>query len=95
MPIDKPTAAKIYVRLANLRSRLSVEPGLTAVLEDNVLTVTGTATGRKEIITCARRPDDHGTLWFYDHDRESIVEADNITDAAVHLAARVRQQADG
>ena len=93
MAIDQHTAAQIYVRLANLESRLATHRDVRATLHDNRLTVTG-PDGRKEYITCARRQDDGGNLWFYDLDRRPVEQADRLTDAAMRIAARVREPAD-
>lgn len=94
MAIDAHTAAQIYTRLANLQSVLERERDLHSSLTDGRLTIACFQTGRKEYVTCARRPDDAGRLWYFDHDRRPVIEADNLTDAAVLLGGRVRAGLD-
>ncbi|REE97142.1 hypothetical protein [Thermomonospora umbrina] len=45
------------------------------------------------LITCRRRTDDGGDLWFFTADGEPLAPADRVTDAVVGVKARLAQGA--
>ncbi|MCP9947301.1 hypothetical protein [Actinomadura madurae] len=77
-----------HARLEALRVRAAAA-GLRAERAPGVLTVALPSDvdgpGRSEKVTCRPWPADGGKLWFFDGLGRPIVEADNVTDAVVHL----------
>ncbi|MFA1545393.1 hypothetical protein [Actinomadura chokoriensis] len=85
------TAAR--ARLDALRVRL-LAVGFGAELAAGELTVIAPVSDGprlSDVVTCRPRLEDDGRLWFFDHRGEPIAEADNVTDAVVHLGGTLRR----
>jgi len=79
----------VYARLGALMNQLQ-DHGFRAKLGRDLLTVSnpgGPAAGTTVTVTCKPWVLDAERLWFFDGSGEPIEQADNVTDAAVIIAA--------
>ncbi|TMR00144.1 hypothetical protein ETD83_17555 [Actinomadura soli] len=82
-------AMKADAALHALSQRLRIYDGMAATVYDNQLRVTRWFPDgeRRTTITCSLRPRDGDHLWFWDAQRRPITEAENVSDAALRIAA--------